>query len=213
MQPKVSTPGARRLAVAGAILVTMLSFGTASPLWAQPTEEAKAQARAHFKRGKAAFELGKFQEALQAYEAAYQTLPLPGFLFNIGQCYRNLDNYEKAIFSFRLYLRKLPEARNRAAVESLIEELEAKAEEERRQKQALRPAVPDYEPKPDRRPIRYTAPPPKPPKKPPFYTQWWFWVPVAAVVIAGGAVGVYYAARPEEAELPSSTLGVWDLNH
>jgi len=213
MQPKVPMPGARRLAAAGAALVALLSFGMASPAWAQLTEETKAQARAHFKRGKAAFELGKFQEALQEYEAAYKAMPLPGFLFNIGQCYRNLDNYEKAIFSFRLYLRKLPEARNRAAVESLIDELEGKAEEERKQKAALRPVVPDYEPKPGPRPIRYPAPPPKPPKKPPFYTQWWFWVPVAAVVVAGGVVGVYYAARPEEAELPSSTLGVWDLNH
>ncbi len=181
------------------------------------SEQTKAAAKSHFKRGKASFELGRFSEALGHYEKAYEMLPLPGFLFNIGQCQRNLNNHEKAIFSFRLYLQKVPKARNRAAVETLLEDLEAKAEAERKRKaheQATR--VPEYNPDRDpgtktggniivQRPVK-----PLPPSKP-FYKQWWFWVPVAAVAIAGGAVGTYFAVRPQEADIPNSSLGVWEL--
>jgi len=195
-----------RRGVGAALLLLLLA---ARPAAAEITEEAKAQARLHYSKGKAAFELGRFKEALKEYSQAYKLAPLPGFLFNIGQCHRNLDNYEKAIFSFRLYLKKMPEARNRAAVETLLEELEQKAEEERRRQQQAT-SVPSYEPVPP--PI--TQPPPyRPPPPKPFYTQWWFWVPVGAVLVGGAAVGGYYAFRPREPDLPSSDLGVWNISH
>jgi len=38
--------------------------------------------------------------ALVDYQAAYDAEPLPAFLFNIGQCHKNLAHYEKAIFFF-----------------------------------------------------------------------------------------------------------------
>lgn len=184
-----------------------------SPASAEITAEDKAAARQHFNNGKGAFELGRFADALREYEQAYKLAPLPGFLFNIGQCYRNLDNHEKAIFSFRLYLKKLPDAKNRAATETLIEELQQKAEEERIRK-AQQANVPPYDPDNTRPPI--TDPPPipipRPPPGTPFYKQWWFWVPVSVVVVGATSIGTYYAVRPREAELPSSALGVWDLS-
>lgn len=198
-------PAWRRI---GALLPLLLLLA-ARPAAAEFTEEAKAQARLHYSKGKAAFELGRFKEALREYSQAYKLAPLPGFLFNIGQCHRNLDNYEKAIFSFRLYLKKMPDARNRAAVETLLEELDRKAEEERqRQQQAT--SVPSYEPTPP--PI--TQPPPyRPPPPKPFYTQWWFWVPVSALLVGGATVGGYYALRSRDPDLPSSDLGVWNISH
>lgn len=198
------------------VSLTLLFTGQPQLGWSDVDPAAKARARQHYKNGKAAFELGKFGKALKQYEKAYQILPLPGFLFNIGQCHRNLNLYEKAIFSFRLYLRKKPNATNRSAVETLIEDLEVKAEEERKRKEKERATkIPHYkpEPKPEfivQPPPRH--PPPRPPPPKPFYKQWWFWVPVAAVAVAGGAVGTYFAVRPQEASMPSSSLGVWDLS-
>src|SRR3954464_14820039 len=65
---------------------------------------ADKQARVLFQRAEMAFNLGKFSDALADYQAAYQAKPLPGFLFNIAQCYRNMRNYERARFFYRRYL-------------------------------------------------------------------------------------------------------------
>jgi len=197
---------AHRIVATAALLVLVLA---ATPSSAEITEAAKAEARVHFQRGKAAFELGRFAEALQAYEQAYKLAPLPGFLFNIGQCHRNLDNFDKAIFSFRLYLRKLPAAPNRKAVQILIHELEQKSEDARQRQAALRTKIPTYHPvrpritDPDPRPLR-------PPPPVPFYKKWWFWVPVSVVVVGAASVSTYFAVRPGDPSLPSSDLGVVD---
>ena len=186
---------------AGRALLTVALLLGASPAWAEGeiTAEAQARARMHFQQGKAAFELGNFQEALDQYKTAYRIAPLPGFLFNIGQCHRNLKNYEKAIFAFRSYLRKRPEAPNREAVVLLIKELQRKIEERDRQK------VPVY--MPDSRPITDNNPPPPPT---PIYKRWWLWTLVAAAA-GGAAVGIYFGARSHEAQIPSSGLGIWDV--
>jgi tetratricopeptide (TPR) repeat protein len=173
-------------------------------------EANKAKARQHFKQGKVALEIGRFAVALKEFEAGYKLARLPAFLFNIGQCHRNLSNYEKAIFSYRLYLEKLPNAPNRAAVETLIAELEEKAEEKRRlEAQQATTKVPSYTPEPKEPTI--PRPPPPPPTTP-WYKQWWFWVPVGIVVSGAAAAGGYYAFRKKDPDMPPSDLGVWDLS-
>jgi tetratricopeptide (TPR) repeat protein len=126
---------------------------------AQPAhaEDAKAAARAHFKRAEAAFNLGKFEDALAAYQAAYETKPLPGFLFNIAQCHRNLGNHERALFFYRRYLALDPQSPNRAVVEELIDETE-----KRRAAQAPSTAV-TPPPATVAPPPAAAAPPPPPP--------------------------------------------------
>jgi tetratricopeptide (TPR) repeat protein len=83
-------------------------------------------AKRSFEKGEKLFALGRFDEALEQYQKAFDAKPIPAFLFNIGQCYRNLADYKAAIFSFRKYLKLDPDAPNREAVEDLIAELEAK---------------------------------------------------------------------------------------
>jgi len=109
----------RRICLLGTVLVAV---AVTQPAHAEG--DAKAAARAHFKRAEAAFNLGKFEEALAAYQAAYETKPLPGFLFNIAQCHRNMGNHERALFFYRRYLALDPESPNRAVVEELIDESE-----------------------------------------------------------------------------------------
>jgi len=103
---------------------------------ADPTPAAKKEARKHFDEGERSFKLGRFADALAAYSRAYEAAPLAGFLFNIGQCHRMLGNHERAVFFYQGYLREKPDARNRRAVEKLIQGSQAKlaaaAEEERR---------------------------------------------------------------------------------
>src|SRR3989339_1294874 len=89
----------------------------------------KTLAKKHFTQAKQWFAQGKYNEALAEYENAYAISPLPGFLFNIAQCHRNMHQYEKATHFFELYLEKMPEAQNRTAVEALLADLRAKIDQ------------------------------------------------------------------------------------
>src|SRR5204863_8141840 len=86
--------------------------------------------RALFEQAEAKFNVGRFEEALVDYQAAYDVEPLPAFLFNIGQCYRNLGNYERAQFFFRRYTVLDPRSPNRPAADRLIAEMDRLAGEQ-----------------------------------------------------------------------------------
>ena len=73
--------------------------------------------------GEKLFALGRFDEALEQYEKAFEAKPLPGFLFNIAQCHRNLGNIDQAIFSYRKYLREAPDADNRIHDDEVAQQL------------------------------------------------------------------------------------------
>jgi len=109
-----------------ALLVAALLSATAqaapkrpAPAYDQKQEKA---ARAHFDKAEKAFNLGHFDDALAGYQAAYEALPLPAFLFNIAQCHRNLRNREQAVFFYQRYLSLAPDAPNHTVVEELIAE-------------------------------------------------------------------------------------------
>ncbi len=173
------------------------------------------QARLHFRQGMEYFEQEKYDEALKEYDKAYELLPLPGFLFNIGQCYRNQNQYQKAIDSFRLYLEKKPDANNRQAIEKLINELQIQIDADKnRNVQAtnknrnVQKAIPIYVPREHHSatPIGINAkplPPPVPSK--PLYKRWWF-ITGLALAIAGAATITYFAINPLPADLPTSNF-------
>ncbi len=98
-------------------------------------DDKKEQSKKHFDEGQLQYNLGRFDQALASFTQAYEILPLPGFLFNIGQCHRELGDCGKAVFFFEGYLRDSPQAKNRALVQELIGECKTKlqaAEEDKR---------------------------------------------------------------------------------
>src|SRR4051812_13550871 len=135
-----------------------------------------ARARLHFERGEKLYALARFTDALGEYQRAFDAKPLPELLFNIAQCYRNLADYDAAVFSFRKYLQLAPGAGNRAQVEQLISELEARR---------ARAWVP---------PPGVAHPPPTAEPPPPLYQRWWFWTAIAVIGTAGG-VTIYEASK------------------
>lgn len=161
-----------------------------------PRDPAMERARKHYAKAQRLFSVRKFAEALPEYQKAFQAKALPEFLFNIGQCHRNLDNYEKAIFSYRRYLALKPKARNRVQVEKLIVELE---EKKRKRDEAARNAA---------RILRNNQPTTPPPRATPFYKKWWFWTGVGAVAATTGAVLVLSGGG---AGVPPSDLGNVDF--
>ena len=85
----------------------------------------KSKAKKHFRKGQTHYKLARFQQALTEFSAAYELMDHGAFLFNIGQCHRQLSNHERAVFFFEGYLREIPNAPNREVVEDLLEESRA----------------------------------------------------------------------------------------
>jgi tetratricopeptide (TPR) repeat protein len=167
--------------------------------------------RALFEQAEAKFNVGRFDEALVDYQAAYDAEPLPAFLFNIGQCHRNLGNYEQAQFFFRRYTALDPRSPNRPAAERLIVEMDrlagerATAAEPDRAAPALALAAPgpasaDRQPRVDQ-PASVANERRAEAGARPLARRPWFWVALSAVVVGG--VAAAYALRPDD---PRSSL-------
>src|SRR3569623_3100943 len=93
---------------------------------AHAEDRATKAAQKHFEKAQKFYNLGKFELALTEYEAAYDAKPLADFLFNIAQCYRHLADNDRAIFSFKKYLKEKPDADARTQVEKFLDDLEEK---------------------------------------------------------------------------------------
>ena len=82
------------------------------------------KARDLFTQGNTFFDLGQFDQAIDAWQKGYQLKNDPGFLYNIAQAYRMMGDAQKAIFFYKRYLSNAPKAHNRVEVEQKIEALQ-----------------------------------------------------------------------------------------
>jgi hypothetical protein len=105
----------------------------------QLTEDQKQKAREHNEKATRFYNVGKFAEAIDEYENVYLISADPNMLFNIAQCHRQNNQPEEALRFYNNYLRNAPNAKNRAAVERQIAEMEKLVEE--RRKQGISPPV------------------------------------------------------------------------
>jgi tetratricopeptide (TPR) repeat protein len=193
---------------------------------ADGASESDSAARELFRKAEISFNLGKFPEALRDYQAAYEAKPLPGFLFNIAQCYRHMGNYERARFFYRRYLALDPKTPNRRLVTDLITEVTQKMDSPPTPGAAAAaseattpaPGVPTTAAEPAALALTPTVPgsamataiPPSlmadpnmvtttpGPTSRPVYKRWWFWTGIAAVV-AGGVVATVLLTRSDPA--------------
>jgi tetratricopeptide (TPR) repeat protein len=108
----------RELTIPAAKLVKELGPALKKFVAEAPVERAKAL----FAKGNEHYNLGEFVQALEQYRRAYRAKPLPAFLFNIAQCHRKLGQHADAVTMYQSYLVGVPNAQNKALVESLITE-------------------------------------------------------------------------------------------
>jgi hypothetical protein len=86
---------------------------------AEPAQQAKA--KAHVNVGASLYRAERYREALAEFEAAFQLMPRPVVLINIGQCYRKLDDPQHALEAYDRYLAAVgPDDSQRGAVEALV---------------------------------------------------------------------------------------------
>jgi tetratricopeptide (TPR) repeat protein len=106
-------------------------------------DPALVEAKQHFAVARAAYDAGRFDDALAAFQAAYAKKPIPAFLFNVGQCERQLGHYDRAIFFFERYLESSPnlDDEGRRVVTELIVEARARHDSERASQAEVSKAV------------------------------------------------------------------------
>ena len=151
--------------VAG-VAVVLAIFATASVAHAQSAEQKKA-AKEYFEQARRLYDVGKYQEAIEAYQKAYLNVEDPVFLYNIAQSHRLNNQPEDAIRFYKNYLLRSPDATNRGEVEKKMEDLQKELDD--KAKGANKPNTPPpVEPRPAETisppavepPPAATAPPP-----------------------------------------------------
>jgi tetratricopeptide (TPR) repeat protein len=189
-------------------------------LGAQPTARADVddrEARAHFHRAERAYGLGRIEEALEGYQAAYDARHLPGFLFNIAQCHRRLQQPDRAVHYYERYLEvAATDSPNRALARRLLDE----------QRALVRPrSVPGSPPSeveppplpPQRQPAfeleqpsnTLLSGPPAAPRPAPARRRWWIWAGSAVLLVAAGTTAALLLTK-REGPLPEGPLGSID---
>jgi tetratricopeptide (TPR) repeat protein len=162
-------------------------------------------ARKHFREGSQHYKLGEFSDALQSFKAAYRAFEDPSLLFNIAQCQRQLNLKQEAIRTYRAYLHDVPNAPERAEVQTTIAALEDALARERAATSSpphgMLGAPPEPGPtaaEPAPGPARADVVTPAPPARAtPVYKKWWLWTIVGAVAVGGAvALGVSLAPGP-----------------
>jgi len=174
------------------VLALALVVGAARAAGAADARELKARED---------FAAGRYQQALDAFAKLYAETVHPTYLRNIGRCYQNMGDPDRAIISFRDYLRKKKEItpEERAEVEGFIAEMEAL-----KKRRSGVPASSSGDTPPPTSSITPlpTAPEPKSggaapevlvsqPARPaeessPVYMRWWFWTIVGAAAVGAG---------------------------
>jgi tetratricopeptide (TPR) repeat protein len=191
---------------------------------AQPRGRAAAHAEASdegvarglFQAGKAAYEAGRYEEALSYFEQAYEQSKRPRMLYNIGQAADRLRRDERALEAFREFLRVLPDDPVREEVEKRIAALE-RAEAERKQAEQAAPAAALVTPAA----AAETVEPPSSvdavdssiddpavdsPDDGGVLTKWWLWTGVG-VVVAGGVTALVLVLGQDDAEAAKPVAG------
>jgi hypothetical protein len=106
----------RAAAACGLIAIVL----TSPPARAAPSPAAVAQARHRVERARALHIDGRFEEALQLYLAAYQLIPSPDLLFNIGLVQEKRLAYAECVRTFRRFLAESDDQSLRARAQDRI---------------------------------------------------------------------------------------------
>jgi len=167
---------------------------------ADRTEEAKAL----FAAGRASFDAGRFADALDYFERSYAISKRPGLLYNIGIVRDRLRDDKRALEAYDAYLAAVPDASNRAEVEtraSAIRSALARQQEAAPAPVVATPAEAAATVQPAAAPDTMAAVESNEPAEADsgsVFGRWWFWTAVGAVVAGGVVVGVVAASGGED---------------
>jgi tetratricopeptide (TPR) repeat protein len=144
---------------------------------APPSSSSRAEAKQHYETGLLKFDVAKYDEAVEEFQKAYELIGDAAILYNIAQSYRLGQKYDKALVFYKNYLRRRPDAQNRAEVERRIAEMTEVLEKQKKATEApptgtIRPTeLPEKPSEPEKpaepvKPVKPEAAPEPPPPAP-----------------------------------------------
>lgn len=158
-----------------------------------PGASEDEEARELFLAGRAAYEDGRFEEALGYFRRAHALSGRPELLFNVGQAADRARLDREAVEAWEAYLAAVPESPNRHTVETRVRALRRAME--RQEAEAAQAAVPTpreaaeadaaAEPR-----VRVVGTDTAQDDRGGIHTKWWLWTAVGAVVVAAVVTGV-----------------------
>jgi hypothetical protein len=80
-------------------------------------------AMSHYVSGRRAYDLGRFDEAIAEWEAAYAAKPDTSFLFNIGQAHRQAGRCAEARAAFQRFIDAVTDSTQKAKGKEMLAEL------------------------------------------------------------------------------------------
>lgn len=119
------------LAWLGALVVVASLLALSRPVSAQPAGGNRAEAEQFFRAGEQAYNSGQYLIAAQAFEQAYELLPLPAIAFSTAQAYRlqyfidkDPTRLKRSIDLYRVYVTKVEKGGRRDDAVTSLAELE-----------------------------------------------------------------------------------------
>lgn len=170
-----------RSAVAEAVALVLVVLAP-SPARADDVEEA----RRRFLVAEELYARGSYEEAYASYEAAHRAAPLPDFLFNMGQCQRNLGNLRAALVLYRRFLSSSPPEDRREIVEGIVRDILITS-----------PEADTPDPPPDDRARRERTPGRRPPLLARIRPATWI---AAGGAVALGGTAAFFAVRAQRGQ-------------
>jgi tetratricopeptide (TPR) repeat protein len=101
----------------------------ATLLVAAPAIAQKDPAHDHYLAGAADYKAGRYAEAIGEFQIADQLRPSPVLSFDIAQCYEKMADLGNARTAYQQYLKRAPNAPDRAAVEATIASIDKRLQE------------------------------------------------------------------------------------
>ena len=123
-------------------LIIILGLLFALPASAQPREPSKEdrqRAKKLFAQGTELHKSGDYRAAAKKYQAAFDLVPRPLFLFNVAQVYRLNGDREQAINYYEQYLEMDADGRGSATARKFLGELKAQMAKDKRDEERKKP--------------------------------------------------------------------------
>lgn len=171
------------------LILVILAASLPARALAGPAEEARAGVL--FDQAEAAYQEGRFKDAIALLLEAQRLAPDAVLHYNLARAYEGLGDLENALASYRAYVEADPKSKDRGAIEARIKTLDA-LKASQNEKQAPPPKIePRSEP---RREPRSPSPVP------------WVIAGVGALSLgAGGVLGGLSLSKSSEAEDPGTS--------
>jgi tetratricopeptide (TPR) repeat protein len=195
----------------------------------RPSAAERARAADLTARARSAFRAQRYAAAAQLYERAFAIIPAVELQFNLGQCYRQLNQVGEARAAFARYLRARPDAPERPQIERWLADSGGGQLEVTPVSRAPAPVPADKPTAVPAAPVvaadraqadqerdralgaasvtRVARDTPRDDSGPTVYERWWFWTAIGVVAVGGATAAILLDQGRGEQQPPAGTLG------